>query len=77
VRQSAVIGCALPDGNEEIVAFVQLDDPASTDVSSIASAVAQRLAPYKRPSRIVPVDDFPLGATGKIAKNKLRELLLP
>ncbi len=77
VRESAVLGCKLADGNEEVVAFVQLRDAASQDVVSIASELAQRLAPYKRPARIVLVEDFPLGPTGKIAKHKLRETMRP
>jgi acyl-CoA synthetase (AMP-forming)/AMP-acid ligase II len=77
VRESAVLGCKLADGNEEVVAFVQLRDAASQDVVSIASELALRLAPYKRPARIVLVEDFPLGPTGKIAKHKLRETVRP
>jgi acyl-CoA synthetase (AMP-forming)/AMP-acid ligase II len=76
VRQSAVLGRKLADGNEEVVAFVQLRDAATQDVASIASEVGQRLAPYKRPARIVLVEDFPLGPTGKIAKHKLQESML-
>ncbi len=77
VRQSAVLGRKLADGNEEVVAFVQLRDAATQDVASIASDLGQRLAPYKRPARFVLVEDFPLGPTGKIAKHKLRETMPP
>jgi long-chain acyl-CoA synthetase len=71
VSQSAVLGRKLDDGNEEVVAFVRLREPESTDVSTIAHEAGQRLAPYKRPSRIVLVDEFPLGPTGKILKHEL------
>ena len=71
VSQSAVVGRRLDDGNEEVVAFVRLREPASTDAATIAREVGQRLAPYKRPSRIVLVDEFPLGPTGKILKHRL------
>ena len=71
VSQSAVVGCRLDDGNEEVVAFVRLREPGSTDAATIAREAGQRLAPYKRPSRIVLVDEFPLGPTGKILKHRL------
>jgi long-chain acyl-CoA synthetase len=71
VSQSAVIGRTLEDGNEEVVAFVRLREPGSTDAATLGHAAAERLAPYKRPSRIVLVDDFPLGPTGKILKHRL------
>ena len=72
VTQSAVVGRALADGNEEVVAFVQ---PAaqclltSTELDNWASA---RLAPYKRPARIVFMDSLPAAASGKVLKHRLK-----
>jgi long-chain acyl-CoA synthetase len=71
VSQSAVLGRRLDDGNEEVVAFVRLREPGSTDAATIALEAGQSLAPYKRPSRIVLVEEFPLGPTGKILKHRL------
>jgi long-chain acyl-CoA synthetase len=71
VSQSAVLGRRLDDSNEEVVAFVRLHDPGSTDAATIAREAGKSLAPYKRPSRIVLVDEFPLGPTGKILKHRL------
>jgi acyl-CoA synthetase (AMP-forming)/AMP-acid ligase II len=45
--------------------------PASTDAATIARELGQRLASYKRPSRIGLVDEFPLEPTGKILKHRL------
>jgi long-chain acyl-CoA synthetase len=73
VSQCAVVGRRLEDGNEEVLAFVRLRDPGSTDAATIADEAAQRLAPYKRPSRVVLVEQFPLGPTGKILKHRLGE----
>jgi acyl-CoA synthetase (AMP-forming)/AMP-acid ligase II len=71
VSHSAVLGRKLDDGNEEVVAFVRLRDPGSIDAATLVREVGQSLAPYKRPSRIVLVDEFPLGPTGKILKHRL------
>jgi long-chain acyl-CoA synthetase len=72
VTQSAVVGRALPDGNEEVVAFVQ---PAACHVAALdalAEWAAARLAPYKRPARIVLMDSLPAAANGKVLKHLLK-----
>jgi long-chain acyl-CoA synthetase len=33
---------------------------------------AARLAPYKRPARIVPMDALPAAASGKVLKHRLK-----
>jgi acyl-CoA synthetase (AMP-forming)/AMP-acid ligase II len=71
VTQSAVVGRPLPDGNEEIVAFVQ---PAAGSIlapDTLADWAAARLAPYKRPARIVLMDSLPAAASGKVLKHRL------
>ena len=40
---------------------------------TLAAWAAERLAPYKRPARIVMSDSLPAAATGKILKHRLRE----
>jgi long-chain acyl-CoA synthetase len=70
VVQSAVIGRAVP-GNEEVVAFVELL-PGSTATPADLMAHAMRLlAPYKRPSEIIVLDELPAASTGKILKHHL------
>jgi acyl-CoA synthetase (AMP-forming)/AMP-acid ligase II len=73
VTQSAVVGRAIP-GNEEVVAFVQFCPGAQSSSEQIAAFAAERLAPYKRPSEIVVLQEFPAGSTGKILKNKLKDM---
>ena len=46
-------------------------DLGSGDVEAWA---AERLAPYKRPSRIVAMDALPASPTGKLLKSGLRAL---
>ena len=65
VVQSAVVGRAV-DGNEEVVAFVQLlpgvagDAGGSDELSS-----GPQLTSYKRPSKIIVLDALPATSTGQ------------
>lgn len=74
VTQSAVVGRDLPDGNEDVVAFVQVTPGATVDAAELAEFTARELAPYKRPGEIVFMEHLPAGATGKILKNRLAEM---
>lgn len=59
------------------VAFVILRDGAALDEQAVIAHVAGRLARYKVPARVLPIDAFPVtpGANAtKIQKGKLREL---
>ena len=67
VREAAVVGRAVP-GNEEILAFVVGED---LDESELRDWLKQRLVAYKVPQRIIPVNHYPVAATGKILKQKL------
>jgi acyl-CoA synthetase (AMP-forming)/AMP-acid ligase II len=71
VAQSAVVGREV-DGNEEVVAFVELKPGASTTPAALIAFAAASLAPYKRPSEVVVLPSLPAAASGKILKAKLR-----
>jgi acyl-CoA synthetase (AMP-forming)/AMP-acid ligase II len=73
VVQAAVVGRAV-EGNEEVLAFVELVPGASATEAALQAWCAQRLAPYKRPERIRVLDALPAASTGKVLKHKLREL---
>ncbi len=74
VVQSAVVGRAV-DGNEEVVAFVQLMQGSPTKPSDLMAFVSPQLTSYKRPSEIIVLDALPATSTGKILKHKLAESL--
>lgn len=74
VVQSAVVGRAA-DGNEEIIAFVQLLPGSRTTPEDMMSFVRFQLTSYKRPSKIIILDALPATSTGKILKHKLAESL--
>lgn len=74
VLQAAVVGRRLADGNEEVVAFVQPRPGATPSPEELAAHAATRLAPYKRPSRILLMQALPASGTGKLLKHRLAEI---
>jgi len=77
VIRSAVIGRTIEeDGNEEVVAFVQLAPGSSLTCIQLAEHATRYLAPYKRPSQIILVLTMPLTPTGKVVKDELKKMPL-
>ncbi|MBL8700850.1 MAG: AMP-binding protein [Alphaproteobacteria bacterium] len=74
VTIAAVVGRPGVAANEDVVAFVQLAPGADADEAALLAWCAERLAPYKRPARIVALDALPASSTGKVRKAALREL---
>jgi len=76
VARSAVIGRAVSgaEGDEEVVAFVQLLAGVPCTTTALGEHAARHLAPYKRPSHIVVIPAMPLTPTGKIMKGDLAKL---
>ncbi|WP_172628043.1 class I adenylate-forming enzyme family protein [Bradyrhizobium ivorense] len=74
VVQCAVVGRPV-EGNEEVVAFVQLIKGSTATVQDLMAHVAPQLTSYKRPSEIILMDALPATSTGKLLKHKLAESL--
>ena len=74
VVQSAVVGRSV-DGNEEVVAFVQLIQGSKVTPADLTAFINPQLTSYKRPSAIIVLDALPATSTGKILKHKLAESL--
>jgi acyl-coenzyme A synthetase/AMP-(fatty) acid ligase len=74
IARSAVVGRPESDGNEEVVAFVELRHGAALDAASLQTHLKENLAPYKRPAVIRTVTEFPMTGSGKVLKRKLLEL---
>ncbi|WGS51858.1 AMP-binding protein [Paraburkholderia sp. D15] len=74
VVQSAVIGRAV-EGNEEVIAFVELLTGATVTPAELIAWCGERLAPYKRPAEVKVLAALPAASTGKILKHRLREFL--
>ncbi len=74
VVQCAVVGRAV-QGNEEVVAFVQLLQGSNASPDDLMAHIAPQLTSYKRPSEIIVLEALPATSTGKILKHKLAETL--
>ncbi|WP_299367945.1 class I adenylate-forming enzyme family protein [uncultured Tateyamaria sp.] len=72
VVQAAVVG-RMRDGDEEVVAFVQVPDGSVLTETDLRAFVRDRLAGYKRPAHYVLATALPAAPTGKILKHKLIE----
>jgi long-chain acyl-CoA synthetase len=72
VAAAAVVGRPDPRSGEQVVAFVE-----GLDVTRelVEAHCERRLARFKRPAAVAVVDELPRGATGKIRKGQLREMV--
>jgi acyl-CoA synthetase (AMP-forming)/AMP-acid ligase II len=75
VAIAAVVGRPAEDGNEEIVAFLQLVPGKEVDLGELDRLVRSELAPYKRPAEYHVLPALPAAATGKVLKHKLLDAL--
>jgi len=72
VHMSAVVGEPEADGNERIVAYLELQAGATLDREALRAHLAQHLSPYKRPARIEMIGALPMTANGKVLKRALQ-----
>ena len=74
VAESAVIGIPHPYTGESVKALVVLREGARTSADDLIAHCAKSLARFKCPTSVEFVSELPRGATGKVAKGRLREL---
>ena len=76
VVRSAVIGRSVQgtQGGEEIIAFVQPKPDSSLKTEDLVEYATKQLAPYKRPSLFLLVQNMPLTLTGKVVKSELAKM---
>ena len=77
VVQAAVIGAPGTDGNEDVIAYLQVIPGDAPSIDDLISYCAKRLAPYKRPSRFILCKTLPATPTGKVLKHRLAALAKP
>ncbi|QYY34001.1 acyl--CoA ligase (plasmid) [Cupriavidus pinatubonensis] len=75
VRLSAVVGQPAADGNEEVIAFVEIKDGEKFDAVALQEYLVDRLSPYKRPEKILRVGTIPTTASGKLLKHQLKQMV--
>jgi malonyl-CoA/methylmalonyl-CoA synthetase len=73
ILAAAVIGQPDPARGEIPVAFVEID--ASYDEAVVLATLRERLASFKVPKHLYPIDALPRNAMGKVEKPRLREKL--
>ena len=73
VTQCAVVG-RKTEGDEEVVAFVELTPGAIATPQALHDFAAGLLAPYKLPSEIITVGALPTAANGKVLKGRLAQI---
>ncbi|MCX6802021.1 MAG: AMP-binding protein, partial [Candidatus Diapherotrites archaeon] len=74
VKDVTVIGVPSKTFGEEVMAYIILKEGASATAEEIVSYCKENFSRYKAPKYVKFVDKFPLTASGKIQKFKLREM---
>ena len=77
VRLAGVVGAPDPIRGAVVVAFVTLAEgfvPSDALADEIAQHVKARLAAHEYPRRVYFIDAMPMTTTGKIIRNRLREM---
>jgi malonyl-CoA/methylmalonyl-CoA synthetase len=73
IRAAAVVGQPDPARGEIPVAFVETGD--GFDADTVLATLRERLASFKVPKHLYPIDALPRNAMGKVEKPRLREML--
>lgn len=75
IARAAVVGAPSDRWGEEVVVFVVPTNAASIDVEELTEYARSLLASYKRPKRILALDELPTNHLGKVLRNKLVALV--
>jgi fatty-acyl-CoA synthase len=76
VKDVQLIGVPSKDYGEEVMAYVILKENAVLTEDDVKNYVKSHMARYKTPKYVQFVDEFPMTASGKIQKYKLREMAI-
>jgi len=74
VNDVAVVGVPSDEYGENVAAFIQLNGGTESSEDEVKQFCRENIARYKTPKYIFFIDEFPMTASGKIQKYKLREI---
>ncbi len=74
IKDVQVVGVPSEKYGEEVAAFIRLNKGAELTADEIRKYCSGKIARYKIPAHIHFVDAYPVAASGKVQKSKLREL---
>lgn len=73
VAEAAVVGLPDPVWGENVTAVVVLRPDTTASEAEIIATAKDRLAGYKKPKKVIFVDELPKTVSGKIIKRELRD----
>ncbi|MEC7259407.1 MAG: long-chain fatty acid--CoA ligase, partial [Pseudomonadota bacterium] len=73
IANAAAIAARHPKWDERPVIVAVAAEGEAPDEAEVLASYEGKVANWQVPDRVIFVDDLPLGATGKVLKNKLRE----
>lgn len=73
IKDVQIVGVPDEKYGEEVAAYIQLKEGVTMEPSDVQDYCRGKIARYKIPKYIFFVDEFPMTASGKIQKYKLRE----
>lgn len=76
IMEAAVIGLPDPVMGESVCAVIRLKDDADSSSDELKDYIKQYVADYKLPNQFIFAKEFPVTASGKIQKLKIREQLI-
>ncbi len=75
VADAAAVGMPGPDGGEQVVAAVVVEEGATLDPDEVRRGSRTHLAGYKVPTRVVLVQELPRSLIGKVLRREVRDQL--
>ena len=73
VSEAAVVGLPDPMWGEKVTAVIVLRADVTATEAEIIATAGDRLAGFKKPKRVIFVDELPKTVSGKIIKRELRD----